>query len=670
MRQELLLEFLSEEIPAKFQRKAISDAKTAITGILNDNGAIFDKVDSFVSTRRITLRIQNLLPQTKDSFQKKRGPKTTASQEAICGFLKSNHKASEDLIETDGYYYLNIENKGVAICDVIPTIIENFILNMPWKKSMKWYLEDQNTLSAFWVRPIRSILCVYDFSTIRTYVKSVGITTDNITFGHRFLSPQQIEIYDFNDYISKLEKNNVMLDFFKKREYIDREISQMAAAMGLCVKIDDDLLDEVTGLVEYPFIHMGTIDEQFMKLPSAVLSTFMKVHQKYFTLTYPDSVAAPFFGMVTNVPGTEVMYEGFNRVLRARLSDAAFFFKEDSDVTLEAYAQRLSNVVFHEKLGSIAQKIYRMMSIASTKEEHRVIALCKADLMTQMVGEVPELQGVMGEIYANLQFEKAEVCVAIREHYKPLGASDGLPVTKTGARVAFFDKLDTLVGFLGSDIYPTGSKDPFALRRAAHSIIRLLCDFDGNVLEGETLSWYITTLMTSYSDQGVALNQDTLVNVEKFLTDRFKIYVADRLNIGPDVVDSAITNVDTFCFDCKETVKKIERLKTLMDLPEFSSIKEACKRVRGTLEQNSDDLPLVSVAELSFKDENMINVQNLVLKLEEKPHDFGIITSVSSAILSAYDNVLINDPDPKIREKNFALLNRFSEIIKLHYGVL
>jgi glycyl-tRNA synthetase beta chain len=357
-------------------------------------------------------------------------------------------------------------------------------------------------------------------------------------------------------------------------------------------------------------------------------------------------------------------------VLRARLSDAAFFFKEDSDVTLEAYAQRLSNVVFHEKLGSIAQKVCRMMSVANTKEEHRAIALCKADLLTQMVGEIPELQGVMGEIYAKLQLEKAEVCVAIGEHYKPLGANDGLPITRIGARVAFFDKLDTLVGFLGSDIYPTGSKDPFALRRAAHGVIRLLCDFEDNVLEGESLSWYITTLMTSYSDQGVALNQDTLANVEKFIIDRLKIYVADKLNISSDTVGSAIDSIDALDFDYKEAVEKVKRLENLINLQEFDTIKEAYKRVKGAFELDDGLLDNTSIADLFFKDENMVSVQNLILKFEKDPFDFNLVKDVSCAILSAYDYVLMNDPDPKIRMRNLTLLSRFLETVKLHYGTL
>ena len=368
MQQELLLEFFTEEIPSRFQKKAISDAKDIFTKILNNYGAEFSDVDTYVSARRIAIRVQHLCKNTKDLFEEKRGPKISAPENAINGFLNSNGKEKSDLIERDGYYYLNIETKGIDITKIMSEMIEDFISTMPWQKSMRWYIEEEKSLSAFWVRPIRSILCMYGGSVIETYIKSIGITTCDYTFGHRFLSSEKIRVFDFDDYIAKLEKNYVILDFFKKREYIDRELTQRAAAMGLCLRIDLDLLDEVTGLVEYPFIHIGTIEEKFMKLPPVVLSTSMKVHQKYFTLTYPDSVIAPFFGTVTNVPGTELMYEGLDRVLRARLSDAMFFYKEDADATLEAFTRRLSNVVFHEKLGSMAQKIDRMMSIQTQRK--------------------------------------------------------------------------------------------------------------------------------------------------------------------------------------------------------------------------------------------------------------------------------------------------------------
>ena len=669
MQQELLLELFCEEIPARLQKNAITESINVFTKILNEYGAIFEKLDCYVSTRRITFRVQELLKKTKDLAEEKRGPRIGAPENAISGFLNSNGKNKEDLIERDGYYYLNIEIKGVDISSIISDMIEDYIAQMPWPKSMRWYIEEQKTLSAFWIRPIRSILCIYDGSPIEVEIKSVGIKTCDHTFGHRFLSSESIRVFDFDDYVYKLEKNYVMIDYYKKRAYIEREMVQKAAAMGLCLRMDDELLDEVTGLVEYPFIHIGTIDERFMELPSAVLSTSMRVHQKYFTLTYPDSIIAPFFGTVTNVPGTTIMYQGLDRVLRARLSDAMFFYKEDTYVTLEAFTQRLSNVVFHEKLGSIAQKVDRMMSIANTKEEHRTVALCKTDLMTQMVGEFPELQGIMGEIYAKVQDEAPEVCVAIREHYKPLGANDSLPETRTGARVAFFDKLDTLVGFLGVGIYPTGSKDPFALRRAALCIVRLLCDFKEDILEGETLSWYINTIMTSYMDQGIAPEPKTLENVEGFIVDRLKVYMSDKLQIDSEIVDSVINSFECLDFNYKNAIEKAKKLEELSTREEFQTIEEAYKRAVGIMGQN-ENLDISSASNLEFKNESMVALQKLVTSLESKRDDFELILTTSNAVLDACENVLINDPDSEIKTRNLQILAKFVELVRNDLGNL
>ena len=405
-----------------------------------------------------------------------------------------------------------------------------------------------------------------------------------------------------------------------------------------------------------------------MKLPPIVLSTSMRVHQKYFTLTYSDSIIAPFFGTVTNIPGTETMYIGLDRVLRARLSDAAFFYKEDTEVTLEAFTQRLSNVIFHEKLGSMAQKVDRMMSIADTKEEHRAVALCKADLLTQMVGEFPELQGFMGEIYAKVQDESPEVCVAIREHYKPLGANDILPETKTGARVAFFDKIDTLVGFLGTGIYPTGSKDPFALRRAALSIVRLICDSKKDILAGESLSWYIETLINSYSEQGIALDPETLIEVEKFIIERLKAYMADKLRIEWSIVDSVIASFDSLDFNYKYALEKVQNLSELSKLPEFQIVKDAYKRAKGVVSDSKLEL-INSVKELDFKDEHMLELRNLVSKIENNEDiDLEELLKTSQALLNSCENVLINDPDISIREKNLKLFSKFIHIIDQNIG--
>ncbi len=665
--KELLIELFTEDVPAKLQKKAINDSKNTFTKILDEYKAVYDSIETYVSPRHMAIRVINLDNKTKSINTSKRGPKVNADSKIIECFLQANNKTSEELEVKDNYYYINNIHEGCNIESILKDIIAKFIDTMPWPKSMHWSLEPSTKLSAFWIRPIRSILCLYNNKTIECNIESVGITTCNYTYGHRFLSNNKINVLDFDDYKNKLEQNDVMIDFYRKRSYIEREMTQKAAAMGLLVKSDEALLDEVTGLVEYPFVYIGNIDEKFMVLPMEVLSTSMKVHQKYFTLTYPDSTIAPFFITVTNVPETKTMHEGFERVLRARLSDAMFFYKEDTDVTLEAYAQRLSNIVFHEKLGTISQKIDRLMSIANSTEEHRVISLCKADLVTQMVGEFPELQGIMGDIYANAQGESTDISIPIREHYKPLGAKDSLPKTFTGSRVSFFDKLDTLVGFIGAGIRPTGSKDPFALRRAALSIIRLILDSEHDVLENTELSWYIETLIASYAEQGIALSHTTIEEVSMFLIDRLAIYLSDKLNINSDLCWQVIDSYDPLKINYKLVKDKIKKLNEYYKNDKFEIVENAYKRVSGIL----NDIKLddnIDLEKISINNDYMYKLKNLLIELKNKQLDINDFINISEIILNVCDNVLINDEDANIRNNNLILLNKYSQLVKSELG--
>lgn len=665
---ELLIEFFTEDIPAKLQKKAISDSKATFSKILDKYKAVYNTVETYISPRHIAIRVVDLNNKTKSISTSKRGPKVNADSKIIECFLQANNKTLEELEIKDDYYYVNNIQEGCNIESIINNIIEEFINTMPWAKSMHWSLPNTNELSAFWIRPIRSIICIYNNKTIACNIESVGITTSNYTYGHRFLSNKKIEVKNFEDYKNKLEENKVIIDFYSKRSYIEREMIQKAAAMGLLVKIDETLLDEVTGLVEYPFIHIGNIDEKFMVLPVEVLSTSMKVHQKYFTLTYPDSTIAPFFITVTNVPDTKIMHDGFERVLRARLSDAMFFYKEDTDVTLEAYAQRLSNIVFHEKLGTVSQKIDRLMSIANSNEEHRVISLCKADLVTQMVGEFPELQGIMGDIYAKAQGENTNISIPIREHYKPLGAKDSLPSTFTGSRVSFFDKLDTLVGFIGAGIKPTGSKDPFALRRAALSIIRLILDSNYNVLEETELSWYITTLIDSYAEQGIALSHNTLEEVSMFLIDRLAIYLADKLGISSDICWQVIDSYEPLQINYKEVKDKIIKLNKYYTNEKFEIVENAYKRVSGIL---SEELNIdMDLDKISTNNDYMYNLKKALIELINKKSDINDFINISEIILNVCENVLIKDEDINIRNNNLLLLNKYLKLIKTEIGQL
>ena len=669
VKNELLIEIFNEDVPAKLQKKAINDSKNTFAKILDEYKAEYDNIETYVSPRHIAIRVNNLKNKTKSISISKRGPKVNADSKIIDCFLQANNKKLEEVGEKDGYYYINNTQEGCNIESIIANIIEKFIDIMPWPKTMHWSLENSNELSTFWIRPIRSIMCIYNNKPIECNIKSVGITTSNYTYGHRFLSNKKIEVLDFEDYKRKLEENKVLIDFYTKRSYIEREMVQKAAAMGLLIKSDDALLDEVTGLVEYPFIHIGNIDEKFMGLPMEVLSTSMKVHQKYFTLTYPDSTMAPFFITVTNVPETKIMHEGFERVLRARLSDAMFFYKEDTDVTLQAYAQRLSNIVFHEKLGTISQKIDRLMSIAHSTDEHRVISLCKADLATQMVGEFPELQGIMGDIYAKAQGESTDISVPIREHYKPIGAKDSLPSTFTGSRVSFFDKLDTLVGFIGAGIKPTGSKDPFALRRAALSIIRLILDSKHDVLEETELSWYVETLIDSYAEQGIALSHNTLEEVSIFLIDRLAVYLSDKLNISNDICWQVIESYDPIKINYRRIKDKIIQLNEYYKNDKFEVVGNAYKRASGIVGELLEDVDTnIDLSEININNDYINTLKNKLINMNNTKLNIDDFINISEVVLDVCDNVLINDEDTNIRNNNLLLLNKYLELIKSEIG--
>lgn len=645
---ELLIEFFTEDIPARMHKNALLESKKIFEKVLLKYNTIFQSISTYISSRRLVIVVNALEEYTKSISVVKRGPKIGADNQAISGFLKTNNGKLENLKQKDGYYYLSVVNNPQNIKTILENIISEFIKTMQWQTSMRWWINKEQKLSYFWIRPVRSMICIYNHETLHINIPEFGLITSNVTYGHRFLSSGEIIVKDFNDYKEQLKDNFVLLDFSNKREYIKNEMNQKAAEIGLIVQANDNLLNEVAGLVEYPFIHIGKIDDQFMTLPSEVLSTSMRVHQKYFTLMYPDATIAPFFGTVTNVPG---MHKGFSTVLSARLSDARFFYNEDTDVTLEAYSHRLSNIVFYEKLGTVAQKLDRLMAIANTIDEHKVIALCKADLVTQMVGEFPELQGIMGSLYAKAQGENDDIALAIRDHYKPQGPNDTLPTSFIGGRISFFDKLDTLVGFTGIGIKPTGSKDPFALRRAAIGILRLICEAQYDVLNGEKLEWYISTLVDAYDEQSIALSKDVINQTLNFLLDRFAIYIYEKWNV----------KVNEKCTDFRNILKKANGLYNLRQFESFNIIQQAYKRAVGIVGEFNEMVDIIESENQYIK--SIINNLN---KLET----FDDFKNVSDSVLLACDNVLIQDENENTKRTNLSVLKKFIMAIENNFGQL
>ena len=499
---ELLLELFSEEIPARMQAAAAEQLRAGITARLAEERLEFTRAEAFVTPRRLTLVVDGLPERQPDVVEERKGPHTGAPQRALEGFMKSAGLTTLEGAEvrTVGgadYYYVNRTVAGRSTADVLRDAVTATIESFAWPKSMRW-----GSGALRWVRPLQNILCIFDGTVVGVALRDHGLRADAVTYGHRFHAPQPITVTSFDDYARKLRAAHVVLDARERRAIVEERSAALAAAEGLTVACDPALLDEVSGLVEWPVPLIGSIDEHFMDVPREVLTTTMRTNQKYFALETASGALAPRFVVVANVEakdGGAAITAGNERVLRARLSDAKFFYDHDLLTPLAARVPKLDELVFHAKLGSIGDKARRLEKLApaiADRLEHdargegertvvgrsqlphvrRAALLCKADLVTGMVGEFPELQGKMGRYYALADGEDPRVADAIGDHYAPLGPNDRVPSAPFSVAVALADKLDTLAGFFAIGEKPTGSKDPYALRRAALGVIRLVVE--------------------------------------------------------------------------------------------------------------------------------------------------------------------------------------------------
>ncbi|HEX9323939.1 MAG TPA: glycine--tRNA ligase subunit beta, partial [Xanthobacteraceae bacterium] len=488
---DLLLELFSEEIPARMQQKAAEDLQRLVADRLVDAGLVYEGVKAFVTPRRLALAIEGLPARQPDLHEEKRGPRVGAPEPAIAGFLKSAGLASigEAKIQKDpkkgDFYVALIEKPGRAAIDVIAEILPAVIREFPWPKSMRW---SAGNLS--WVRPLHSILAVFGPQTeapeiVRFAVD--GIESGDVTYGHRFLAPEPFSVRRLDDYVQKLERAKVVLDPGRRAQMILADARNLAFAQGCELVEDEALLAEVAGLVEWPLVLMGSFDQSYLQIPPEVIRATIRTNQKCFVLR--DASTAKLtnrFILVANTEpddGGKAIVAGNERVIRARLADAKFFWDSDLQVKLEDRVPKLNEIIFHEKLGTQAERVERIVRLAGElapivkadrQKAERAARLCKADLVTQMVGEFPELQGTMGKYYAEAQGEDEAVAHAMEDHYRPQGPSDLVPADPVSIVVALADKLDVLVSFWVIDEKPTGSKDPYALRRAALSVIRII----------------------------------------------------------------------------------------------------------------------------------------------------------------------------------------------------
>jgi len=522
---DLLLELFSEEIPARMQGRAAEDLKAIVTGKLVDAGLVYEGARAFVTPRRLALTIQGVPARQQDLKEEKKGPRVGAPENAIQGFLRSAGLSSIDeaTIQKDprkgDFYIALIEKPGRPALDVLAEILPVAIRTFPWPKSMRW---GEGRLT--WVRPLHSIVATFGPETEEPEVVPFavdGIAAGATTRGHRFLAPDEIRVKRFDDYAAKLAKAKVVLDPERRKEQILADAKNLAFAQGLELIEDAALLDEVAGLVEWPVVLMGAFDEAFLKIPPEVVRTTIRNNQKCFVVRDPQTGnLAPRFVLVSNIEATDggkAIVAGNERVIRARLSDAKFFYETDLKTRLEERLPKFEHIVFHEKLGTQAERIARIEKLAielapivraDVEKTRRAAKLAKADLLTEVVGEFPELQGLMGKYYAEAQGEDEAVARACEDHYRPKGPDDVVPSNPVSIAVALADKLDTLIAFWSIDEKPTGSKDPYALRRAALGVIRIVLDNGIRlpllpiIKQGDLLSFFADRLKVQLRDQG------------------------------------------------------------------------------------------------------------------------------------------------------------------------
>lgn len=544
---ELLLELLSEEIPARMQAAAADRLLALAVAGIEKAGLTFGDARTFVTPRRLALVVDGLPARTPDLKEEKKGPRVGSPDQAIQGFLKGAGLASLDACEKRmvgkaEFWFAVVERKGQATADLLPGLIVDTIKALGWPKSMRW---GANRFA--YVRPLQSVLALFDGKTLAGAFDLGGaaLPFGDTTVGHRFMAPARFAVTGFADYVAKLRAAKVILDPAERRAKILADATARATAVGLELRDDPGLLDEVTGLVEWPVVLVGDIDPQFMDVPQEALIGSMRAHQKYFAMLFTDGRLARHFAVVANMETEDegrTIVAGNERVLRARLSDAKFFWDQDRKTKLEARLPALEQRVFHAKLGTVAAKAARLEKLsgfiaakigADPAKATRAAKLAKADLSSGMVGEFPELQGIMGRYYALHDGETADVADAVRAHYQPLGPNDSCPSAPVSVAVALAEKIDTLAGFWLIDEKPTGSKDPFALRRAALGVIRLIVENGVRLDLRPVFAAALLHYPTIQREKVEALSTELM----GFFADRLKVALKEK-GVRHDLIDA------------------------------------------------------------------------------------------------------------------------------------
>jgi glycyl-tRNA synthetase beta chain len=685
---ELLLEIQTEEIPARMQARAAEDLLRIAREKFAASGLDATKAQSFVTPRRLVLVVENLPETQADTEEERRGPRVGSPQNAIDGFLKSAGVTLAQCEQRDTgkgvFYFATIRKTGGTTAAILPEVLRAAMLDLPWPKSMRF-----PAASFRWVRPIGGVLCLFDGKTIPLDLG--GIATGNLSQGHRFLSPGLFAASSVADYRQRLRDSHVMLDAKDRAKAITLALYERAAEAQLTVKDDPGLLEEVTGLVEWPVVMMGAIDPAFMDLPSEVLTTSMRTHQKYFSCLDRDGKLAPRFLLVANNiadDGGREIIAGNERVLRARLADARFFWDQDRKTKLENRLPRLAERVFYQGLGTMADKAERLGQLSTEiayliaqgkpnllggelalrKNAKRAGQLAKADLSSAMVGEFPELQGIMGRYYAEAEGERGDVAHAIAEHYSPLGPSDRCPTEPLSVAVALADKLDTLVGFFVIGEKPTGSKDPFALRRAALGVIRLILENELRLSLYEALRrslalWQDSLGSSRFGDQPI-------VELLDFFGERLKVHLRDR-GVRHDLIAAVFALGED---DLVRLTRRVAALAAFIGTEDGANLVVAYRRAANIvgIEEKRDgvtyggmpDASQFIIAEETALAERLDGAENLVtqaLAEEDFSRAMTALAGLRMQIDAFFTEITVNVRNQELRINRLRLLARIRD---------
>jgi glycyl-tRNA synthetase beta chain len=715
---ELLLELFSEEIPARMQAKAADDLRRLVTDALVARGVVYEGASAYVTPRRLALTVQGVPASQPDTREERRGPRVGAPEAAVQGFLKAAGLASLDQarIENDpkkGEFYVGlIEKPGRPLPELLAEIVPEVVRSFPWPKSMRW-----GAGALRWVRPLHSIVCTFGPETEDPEVVAFdieGVSVGDVTRGHRFMAPAEFRVRRFADYVARLQAAKVVLDPAKRRETILNEARTLAFARGLDLIEDETVLSETAGLVEWPVVLMGSFEEAFLSVPDEAVQATIRANQKCFVLREPSTGRLTNrFILVSNIEardGGAAIIAGNERVIRARLSDARFFWETDQKdlpgfegrgTPLEQRLAKLADleVVFHEKLGTQAERIWRIEDLAAelakvvgadVEKARRAARLAKADLATEMVGEFPELQGLMGRYYADAQGEDPAVAAAIEDHYRPKGAGDRVPTEPVAIAVALADKLDTLVGFWAIDEKPTGSKDPYALRRAALGVIRIVLENGlrlrlASILDAH-LSRILDSMMGAVGTDGHFFSpsisnrrswgsiqiDDRTRDLLDFFADRLKVQLREQ-GARHDLVDAvfALGGQD----DLLLIVRRVEALGRFLDTEDGRTLLAGTKRATNILriEEKKDGVGAFgggADASLLAEPEEK-SLHGALQEAKQRAADavaredyegaMAALARLRAPVDVFFDKILVNAPEPALRANRLKLLDEIRE---------